>query len=114
MVERHNVRLKPDPRPLCGSVHDERHGCFRGDRATATDDLGAFLDEARIVLAAVDAAQGRSALEARIRFGRGMGREGDDDGSRHPLPALRADLPRLAGEVHNACIVLGTKPLPIT
>lgn len=46
------------------------------DRLRAIDDLDAFLAEAGIVLAPVDAAQARLALSARIRFGRGMGQGG--------------------------------------
>ena len=39
----------------------------------AITDLDAFLDAAGIALISIDAAQARVALEARIRFGRGMG-----------------------------------------
>ena len=45
-----------------------------GMRAVA--DLDAFLDEAGIGLAAVDAAQARMAMRARVRFGQGMGHGG--------------------------------------
>ena len=38
--------------------------------------LHAFLDEAGITLASIDAAQARVALKARIRFGHGMGHPG--------------------------------------
>ena len=47
-----------------------------GDRMRAMDDLDSFLGEAGITLAAVDEAQARLALSARIRFGRGMGHGG--------------------------------------
>ena len=43
------------------------------DRMRAAEDLDRFLDEAGIRLAAVDAAQARLALRARICCGRGMG-----------------------------------------
>jgi ribonuclease VapC len=46
------------------------------DRLRAIDDLDAFLETAGIALAAVDVAQARLALQARIRFGRGMGHGG--------------------------------------
>lgn len=42
----------------------------------AADDLNAFLEEARIDVAPVDAAQARLALGARIRYGRGFGTRG--------------------------------------
>jgi len=48
----------------------------RSHRLRALDDLDRFLDEAGIELVPVDAAQGRLALQARIRFGRGMGHGG--------------------------------------
>ncbi len=48
-------------------------GRRRSDRLKAIDDLDAFLNEAGIVLAPVDAAQARLALRARIVQGRGMG-----------------------------------------
>jgi ribonuclease VapC len=51
-------------------------GRRHGGRAEAIADLDAFLDEAGIALASIDAAQARVALEARIRFGRGMGHGG--------------------------------------
>jgi ribonuclease VapC len=46
------------------------------DRGKAVDDLDAFLSEAGIDLAPVDAAQARLALRARIVYGRGMGHGG--------------------------------------
>jgi ribonuclease VapC len=46
------------------------------DRHKAIGDLDGFLDEAGIQLAPVDVAQIRVALEARIKFGRGMGHGG--------------------------------------
>lgn len=46
------------------------------DRFRAIDDLDAFLSEAGIALAPVDAAQARVALRARIEHGRGMGHGG--------------------------------------
>lgn len=46
------------------------------DKPRAIADLDAFLEEAGIVLAAVDVPQARAALAARIRFGRGMGHGG--------------------------------------
>jgi ribonuclease VapC len=51
-------------------------GRRQGDRSAAIKDLDALLDEAGIVLAPIDAGQARVALEARIRFGRGMGHGG--------------------------------------
>jgi ribonuclease VapC len=51
-------------------------GRRRSDRLKAIDDLDAFLGEAGIALAAVDAAQARLALTARIVRGRGMGQDG--------------------------------------
>jgi ribonuclease VapC len=51
-------------------------GRRRSDRLKAIDDLDAFLNEAGIVLAPVDAAQARLALRARIVHGRGMGHGG--------------------------------------
>lgn len=51
-------------------------GRRHSDRLRAIDDLDAFLAEAGITLAAVDGAQARLALWARIRFGRGMGHGG--------------------------------------
>lgn len=51
-------------------------GRRRHDRPKAIDELDAFLLETGIDLAAVDAAQGRLALRARIRYGRGMGHGG--------------------------------------
>jgi ribonuclease VapC len=51
-------------------------GRRRSDRLRAIDDLDAFLDEAGIALAPVDGMQARLALQARIRFGRGMGHGG--------------------------------------
>ena len=46
------------------------------DRLRAIDDLQAFLDEAGVTLASVDAVQARLALHARIVYGRGMGGSG--------------------------------------
>jgi ribonuclease VapC len=46
------------------------------DKPHAIDDLDAFLDEADIELAGVDAKQARIALAARIAHGRGMGHGG--------------------------------------
>ena len=51
-------------------------GRRRSDRLRAIDDLDAFLEEAGIALAPVDEVQARLALQARIRFGRGMGHGG--------------------------------------
>jgi len=51
-------------------------GRRHGDRADAIRDLDEFLDTAGIALAPIDAGQARVALEARIRFGRGMGHGG--------------------------------------
>lgn len=51
-------------------------GRRHGDRAGAIRDLDAFLDEAGVALVSVDVAQARIAVEARIRFGRGMGHGG--------------------------------------
>jgi ribonuclease VapC len=51
-------------------------GRRRSDQAEAISDLDAFLDEAGIGLAPIDAAQARIALDARIRYGCGMGHGG--------------------------------------
>ena len=51
-------------------------GRRRTDRLRAIDDLDALLAELGIALAAVDTAQARPALRARIQFGRGMGHGG--------------------------------------
>jgi ribonuclease VapC len=51
-------------------------GRRRSAKEGAIEDLDAFLDEARIGLAPVDAAQARLALHARIEHGRGMGHGG--------------------------------------
>jgi ribonuclease VapC len=51
-------------------------GRRRSDRLRAIDDLDALLAELGVALAAVDVAHARPALEARIRFGRGMGHGG--------------------------------------
>ena len=51
-------------------------GRRRADRLRAIDDLENFLTTAGIELVAVDAAQARLALRARIAHGRGMGRGG--------------------------------------
>jgi ribonuclease VapC len=51
-------------------------GRRRRDRLKAIDELDAFLTEAAINLEPVDIAQGRLALGARIRYGRGMGHGG--------------------------------------
>jgi ribonuclease VapC len=46
------------------------------NRFAAIADLDRLLDELGVVLAPVDAGQARLALQARIRFGRGMGHGG--------------------------------------
>ncbi|HKS89210.1 MAG TPA: type II toxin-antitoxin system VapC family toxin [Stellaceae bacterium] len=46
------------------------------ERLKAIDDLNAFLNATGITLVAVDAAQARLALHARIVYGRGMGTGG--------------------------------------
>ena len=51
-------------------------GRRRGDRIAAINDLVTFLDAAGIELAPIDAAQARLALDARIRYGRGIGHGG--------------------------------------
>ena len=51
-------------------------GRRRGDRLHAIGDLDAFLQEAGIELAPIDARQARIALSARIIYGRGMGHGG--------------------------------------
>ncbi|MBI1285910.1 MAG: PIN domain-containing protein [Thiobacillus sp.] len=53
---------------LAGRVNDNRHQVI--------SDLDAFLVEARITIAQVDAEQARIALNARITYGRGMGHGG--------------------------------------
>lgn len=45
-------------------------------RERALVELDAFLEEMGISLAAVDAAQARAAMQARVRFGKGMGHGG--------------------------------------
>jgi ribonuclease VapC len=74
-------RLAADPDRLISAASYLEIGTVlarrrRSDRLKAIDDLGAFLDEAGIVVAPVDAAQARLALRARIRYGRGMGHGG--------------------------------------
>ena len=51
-------------------------GRRQSERLRAIDDLDAFLDMAGIVLVAIDDAQARLALRARINYGRGMGHGG--------------------------------------
>jgi ribonuclease VapC len=51
-------------------------GRRRREPAKAIDELDAFLNETGIALEPVDVAQGRLALGARIRYGRGMGHGG--------------------------------------
>jgi ribonuclease VapC len=51
-------------------------GRRRSDRLQAIGDLDLFLSEASIGLVAIDAKQAHLALEARIKFGRGMGGAG--------------------------------------
>ena len=51
-------------------------GRRRSDRLQAIDDLDAFLVEAGLTLAPVDASQAQLALRARIAHGRGMGHGG--------------------------------------
>lgn len=51
-------------------------GRRKTDRLRAIDDLESFLAEAGIDLVAVDPAQARIALRARILYGRGMGQGG--------------------------------------
>lgn len=51
-------------------------GRRRRDRIKALEELDAFLAEAGIAVAPVDAQQARLALRARILFGRGMGHGG--------------------------------------
>jgi ribonuclease VapC len=46
------------------------------NRSDAIADLDLFLHEAGIVLVSIDAEQARLALEARVRYGRGMGHGG--------------------------------------
>ena len=56
-----------------GTVLAGRH---QGSRLQAIDELDGFLDRSGIRLVAVDDAQARAALRARIAFGRGMGHGG--------------------------------------
>jgi ribonuclease VapC len=75
------VRLASDPdRLMSVASYLETGTVLAGrrlsDRLRAIDDLDAFLDEAGIALAPVDEIQARLALNARIRFGRGMGHGG--------------------------------------
>ena len=51
-------------------------GRRKRDKMRAIDDLDVFIEEAEIKLIAVDPAQARLALRARIRFWRGMGHGG--------------------------------------
>ena len=51
-------------------------GRRRTDRLQAIADLDAFLDEAGITLAPIEAAHAHIALRARVVFGRGMGHGG--------------------------------------
>lgn len=63
----------------------------RSDRVDAIADIDAFLAEFGIELRSVDVAQIRIALDARIRYGRGMGHGGAlnfGDAFRTPLPSL--------------------------
>jgi ribonuclease VapC len=67
------------------------------NRLLAIDDLDDFLRDADIALVPVDVAQARLALQARIRFGRGMGHGGvlnDGDCFSYAL-ARRKDAPLL-------------------
>ncbi len=75
------ARLAEDPdRMMSVAGYVETGTVLAGRRAKnrfrAVDDLDAFLDEAGIVLAPLDPAQARTALRARIRYGRGMGHGG--------------------------------------
>lgn len=75
------ARLAADPDRLMSVASYVETGTVlagrrHSDRPRAIDDLDAFLAEAGIALAPVDAAQARVALSARIRFGRGMGHGG--------------------------------------
>jgi ribonuclease VapC len=75
------ARLAEDPdRVMSVAGYVETGTVLAGRRASnrfrAVDDLDTFLDEAGIVLAALDPAQARMALRARIRYGRGMGHGG--------------------------------------
>ncbi len=75
------TRLAADPNRLMSVVSYVETGTVlagrrHGDRFEAITDLDALLDEAGIELAPVDAAQARLALQARIRYGRGMGHGG--------------------------------------
>jgi len=74
-------RLAAAPRRLMSVANYVETGTVlagrrRRNQLEAIVDLHAFLDEAGIDLAPIDAAQARLALEARIRFGRGMGHGG--------------------------------------
>ncbi len=75
------VRLATDPdRVMSVASYLETGTVLAGrrqsDRLRAIDDLDRFLDEAGIALVAVDVAQARLSLRARIQFGRGMGHGG--------------------------------------
>lgn len=74
-------RLADDPAPIMSVANDVEAGTVlagrrKSDPQRAVEDLDAFLTSAGIALAPVDAAQARIALEARVRFGRGMGHGG--------------------------------------
>src|SRR5271166_3641792 len=74
-------RLERDGERIMSVVgYVETGTVLAGRRATnklhALSDLDRFLDEAGIVLAPVGVDQARQALDARIRFGRGMGQGG--------------------------------------
>jgi ribonuclease VapC len=51
-------------------------GRLQTNRIRAIEDLDSFLDTVGIILAPMDEDQARRALQARIRFGRGMGAGG--------------------------------------
>jgi ribonuclease VapC len=75
------ARLAADPHRVMSVANYVESGTVlagrrRGDRTQAIADLDAFLDEAAIELAPIDAVQARLALEARIRYGRSMGHGG--------------------------------------
>ncbi len=80
-AERLASRLAADPdRVISAASYLEAGTVLAGrrltDRPQAIADLDAFLTEAGIEVAQVDAAQARIALTARITYGRGMGHGG--------------------------------------
>ena len=80
-AERLTTRLAADPDRVISAVSYVEAGTVLvgrrlRDRSQAIADLDAFLTEAGIEIAQIDAVQARIALTARITYGRGMGHGG--------------------------------------